>query len=63
MLALAVGVLILIDITILLIYTAVEGYLGNIEATLVPDREMKKAIEGVCGVCVCMCKNEGDHCT
>ena len=46
---LAVGALILIDITILLIYTAVEGYRGNIEATLVLNGEHPESIDGVCG--------------
>ena len=49
MLALAVGVLILIDITILVIYTAVEGYRGYLDATLVPNGEMMETVGGVCG--------------
>ena len=49
MLVLVVGVLVSIDITILVIYTAVEGYRGNIEATLVPNGEHPESIDGVCG--------------
>ena len=55
MLALAVGVLILIDVTILLIYTAVEGYRGYLDANLVPNGEMMGTVEGVCGVWYTVC--------
>ena len=47
MLALAVGVLIFIDISILLTYTAVEGYRGNLTAIKVPNRENMRDIGGV----------------
>ena len=47
MLALAVGGLILIDITILLTYTAVEGYRGNLIANKVPNRENMRDVDGV----------------
>ena len=48
MLVLVVGVLLSIDITIVVIYAAVEGYRGNIEATLVPNGEHPESIDGVC---------------
>ena len=47
MLVLVVGALILIDITILLVYTAVEGYRGNLVAIQMPNRENMEDIEGV----------------
>ena len=47
MLALAVGVLVLIDITILLVYTVIEGYRGNLIAIRVQNRENMKDIDGV----------------
>ena len=49
MLVLAVGVLILIDVTILLVYTTVEGYRGNLVAFRVPNAENTEDIEGVSG--------------
>jgi len=53
MLVLAVGALILIDITILLVYTAVEGYRGNLVAFKVRNAENTEDIEGVSGyVCI-----------
>ena len=53
MLVLAVGALILIDITILLVYTAVEGYHRNLVAFRVPNAENTEDIEGVSGY-ICM---------
>ena len=47
MLALAVGVLVLIDITILLVYTVIEGYRGNLIAIRVQNRENMKDVDGV----------------
>ena len=53
MLVLAVGALILIDITVLLVYTAVEGYHGNLVAFKVANAENTEDIKGVSGY-VCM---------
>ena len=46
-LALGVLILVLIDLTILLVYTAVEGTRGNHLATQVPSRENPRSVRGV----------------
>ena len=46
-LALGVLILVLIDLTILLVYTAVEGTRGNHLATRVPSRENPRSVRGV----------------
>ena len=46
-LALGVLTLVLIDLTILLVYTAVEGARGNHLATQVPNRENPRGVQGV----------------
>ena len=46
-LALGVLTLVLIDLTILLVYTAVEGARGNHLATQVPNRENSRGVRGV----------------
>ena len=46
-LALGVLTLVLVDLTILLVYTVVEGAKGKHTATLVRNRENPRDIEGV----------------
>ena len=46
-LALGVLTLVLVDLTILVIYTTVEGVQGNLTATRVPSRENPRVVEGV----------------
>ena len=46
-LALGVLILVLVDLTILLVYTVVEGAKGKHMATLVSNRENPSDIEGV----------------
>jgi len=46
-LALGVLILVLIDLTILLVYTVVEGAHGNLKAIRVPSRENPRVVEGV----------------
>ena len=46
-LALGVLILVLVDLTILLVYTVVEGAKGKHTATLVSNRENPRDIEGV----------------
>ena len=46
-LALGVLILVLVDLTILLVYTAVEGTRGNHLATRVPSRENPRGVRGV----------------
>ena len=46
-LALGVLTLVLVDLTILLVYTTVEGLRGNLTAMRVPNRENPRVTEGV----------------
>ena len=46
-LGLGVLVLVLVDVTILLVYTIVEGVRGNLTAIPVPNREHLMKVEGV----------------
>ena len=46
-LALGVLTLALVDLTILLVYTTVEGVHGNLTAIQVPSRENPRVVEGV----------------
>ena len=46
-LALGVLVLVLVDVTILLVYTTVEGVRGNLTAIRVPNGENSRIGEGV----------------
>ena len=46
-LALGVLTLVLVDLTILLVYTTVEGLRGNLTAIQVPSRENPRVVEGV----------------
>ena len=46
-LALGVLTLVLVDLTILLVYTTVEGVHGNLTAIQVPSRENPRVVEGV----------------
>ena len=50
-LALGVLTLVLVDLTILLVYTIMEGLRGNLTAKRVPNRENPRVIEGVGNVC------------
>ena len=50
-LALGVLTLVLVDITILVIYTTVEGGQGNLGAIRVPSRENPRVVEGVGNAC------------
>ena len=46
-LALGVLTLVLVDITILLVYTTVEGVRGNLTAIRVSNRENPRGVQGV----------------
>ena len=46
-LALGVVILVLADLTILLVYTVVEGTQGNLTATRVPNMEKLRTVDGV----------------
>ena len=46
-LALGVLTLVLVDLTILLVYTITEGLQGNLAAIRVPNRENPRVVEGV----------------
>ena len=46
-LALGVLTMVLIDLTILLVYTIVEGIQGNLTAIRVPNRENPRVVQGV----------------
>ena len=46
-LGLGVLVLVLVDVTILLVYTTVEGVRGNLTAIRVPNGENSRIVEGV----------------
>ena len=46
-LALGVLTLVLIDLTILLVYTIMEGVQGNLTAIRVPNRENPRVVVGV----------------
>ena len=50
-LALGVLTLVLVDLTILVIYTTVEGVQGKLAAIRVPSRENPRVIEGVGNTC------------
>ena len=47
MLALCVLLLVIIDLIILITYTAVEGARGNLSAQRVPNRENSRDVSGV----------------
>ena len=50
-LALGVLMLVLVDLTILVIYTTVEGVQGKLAAIRVPSRENPRVVEGVGNTC------------